>query len=166
MQLQQIQVQSQIPTQTQYINESEHQIQNQMIQSQQLTTSQAKASAENRPIMTMVSLGGSNNNTSSPLNAIQTLNSPLSSHLLQPPPNPLAAMTTLSYNPSNAKDDKGAPISNGTSTSSTVTSTPNGSVTIISSSTVSTPTLNSIDKLSGNNCSDLNYKISISICIL
>lgn len=179
MQLQQIQVQSSsgLPTQTQYVNEPEHQIQNQLIQSQQiaqngLTTSQAKAS-ENRPIMTMVSLGSGNNNTSSPMNAMQNMNSPLSSHLtIQPPPNPLAAMTTLSYNPSNgmvtnniAKDDKqnsskadeqqktneqsaGEIINlNGTSTSSTVT---NGSVTIISSSTVSAPTLNLVDKLTGN----------------
>lgn len=180
MQLQQIQVQSTsgLPTQTQYVNEPEHQIQNQLIQSQQiaqngLTTSQAKASVENRPIMTMVSLGSSNNNTSSPMNAMQNMNSPLSSHLtIQPPPNPLAAMTTLSYNPSNGmvtnnipKDDKQNSSKadeqqktneqsvseiinlNGTSTSSTVT---NGSVTIISSSTVSAPTLNQVDKLTGN----------------
>lgn len=144
----------------------------------QHSAAQSQASMENRPIMTMVSIGGGNssagsntgNNTISTLNAIQSLGSPMNSpqHLtIQPPPNPLAAMTSLSYSAtpttiltnssSNmAKDDKNATkhddtqklsgqntsdpavlISTSTTNGTTVTTVANGSITI--SSATSTP---------------------------
>lgn len=92
----------------------------------QQTSSQAQTqSLESRPMMTMVSIGGNNvsSTNSSPMLQGQTGSSPTATlnamsnslsappHLtLQPQPNPLAAMTTLSYTASPSmtlnKDDK------------------------------------------------------------
>lgn len=82
----------------------------QILIGQQSVANQNQTSMENRPIMTMVSISGGGNsvsgansgvtNTVSSLNAMQNLSSPVSApqHLtIQPPPNPLAAMTSLSY---------------------------------------------------------------------
>lgn len=81
----------------------------------QQSVAQTQSNIDNRPIMTMVSIAGNSvtaanggaqiiSQSASPLNAMQTLSgNQLSSppHLtLQPPPNPLAAMTSLSYNAS------------------------------------------------------------------
>lgn len=149
----------------------------------QQSVAQSQASMENRPIMTMVSIGGggsgivsaganANNvsNTITSLNAMQHLGSHMSAqqHLpIQPPPNPLAAMTSLSYSatpsailtnstPNMAKDDKNTIKSDNTQTTNslstsepnvlistsstngtTVTTVANGSITI--SSATSTP---------------------------
>lgn len=122
IQMQQIQIQQsnhglQGAQNTQYVSQQDQQQQlhNQILQSQQMALQQQQAQngvvtsqANNvKQILvgqqnmasgqgTLVSIGAN-----SPLNTIQTLNSPITStpHLtLQPPPNPLAAMTTLSYN--------------------------------------------------------------------
>lgn len=85
-----------------------------LIGQQSTAQSQASISMENRPIMTMVSIGGGSgvvstgsnannagNNTISSFSGMQNLGSPINlpqQHLpIQPPPNPLAAMTSLSY---------------------------------------------------------------------
>lgn len=127
---------------------------------------------ENRPIM--VSIGG--NNAASSLNAMQNLSSPIvtsQAMTLQPPPNPLAAMTSLSYStvPSGtltnstanmATDDKSVQKADdaqkstmestaiSTSTSSTTTTIANASITI--SSATSSPTVSNAlkEKPSGN----------------
>lgn len=143
----------------------------------QQSAAQNQTSMESRPIMTMVSIGGGNsgtgnsgNNTMTTLNAMQSLGSPMNSpqHLtIQPPPNPLAAMTSLSYSatPSTiltnssaniGKDDKNTTksddthkvtghnandsnvhVSTSTTNGTTVTTVANGSITI--SSATSTP---------------------------
>lgn len=139
----------------------------------QQNVGQSQASLENRPIISMVSIGGSN--AASSLNAMQNLSSPIGSPqlTLQPQPNPLAAMTSLSYSavPSGtmtnsvaniSKEDKhtskvdDAPkivsesVGVSTSTSSTVTTISNGSITISSATSSPAVTNASKDKSSGN----------------
>lgn len=127
-------------------------------------------SLENRPIM--VSIGG--NNAASSLNAMQNLGSPIvtsQAMTLQPPPNPLAAMTSLSYSTvasgtltnstanmakdaAQKADDAQKSIMESTaistSTSSTITTIANASITI--SSATSSPTVSNAlkEKPSGN----------------
>lgn len=160
----------------------------QILIGQQNATSQSQASMENRPIMTMVSIGGgssggnSSNNTIASLNAMQNLGSPMSSpqHLtIQPPPNPLAAMTSLSYSASPSailtnstsnitKDDKNTTksddtqkpsnqntseptvhISTSTSNGTMVTTVANGSMTISSATSTPVTSLASSNKPTG-----------------
>lgn len=107
----------------------------------QQSTAQSQATNENRPTMTMVSIGG--NNASSPLNAMQNLSSPIGSSqtpTLQPPPNPLAAMTSLSYSaaPSNILTNSTANITKDEKTSSKVEEAPK--ISIVGSSAASTLT--------------------------
>lgn len=121
----------------------------------QQSVAQSQATIENRPIMTMVPIGSGNN--TSPLNAMQNLTSPLSTSqqiTLQPQPNPLAAMTSLSYSASpsvltntianiQTKEDKATPKADETQkstapdtstvTTSVVTTITNGTMTISSS---------------------------------
>lgn len=162
----------------------------QILVSQQ-SVAQSQANMENRPIMTMVSIG---NNGTSPLNAMQNLTSPIGSPsnlTLQPPPNPLAAMTSLSYSTTPtgivtnstatiAKEDKipskidesqkSIAESNTVSTSATVTTVTNGAMTI--SSATLTPTVSAApkDKTTGNLNSIQDYLFLLNFvqneCIL
>lgn len=166
----------------------------------QQSAAQSQASMENRPIMTMVSIGGGGNtsasgnhanNTISTLNAMQNLGSPMNSpqHLtIQPPPNPLAAMTSLSYSatPSTiltnsssniGKDDKNTTklddtqkshtnesnvlVSTSTTNGTTVTTVANGSITISSATSTPVTSLASNNKLNGK----LTFKKTYSMVI-
>lgn len=140
------------------------------------SVAQSQASMENRPIMTMVSIGGGSgvvsagtnantaNNTISTFTGMHNLGTPINSqqHLpIQPPQNPLAAMTSLSYSatPSGiltnstsniTKDDKhdtqksssqntaepAVLISSSANTGTTFTTAANGSITISSATSI------------------------------
>lgn len=126
MQLQQIQIQQpngnsiQGQTNGQFVNQSDHQqIQNQLIQHQQIVLQQQNGtnglqqisiqpkvqqatsvnqsqSIENRPLMSMVSIANGSVTTANGTPVLSSMSLP--PHLtLQPPQNPLAAMTTLTY---------------------------------------------------------------------